>query len=342
MKSKNKYKFFKKNQKFLLISAILILIVIFIIYFFRKNNEEIISDQNKTVIQTSTLSPTKNQLENHTYTTYYRPFPNSTPLFTISTGSDDQKKVWNFIKSNFEINPTVNDDGSSFEPFIIKPINSEYKLNLSGFDLDTVNIKNGQERVKKVTKVEELIVKLGYTQITTGFKNDIFEMIDDGRKYFIKDNQVFSLRYSNDDCDDQSFGCYIRVTYFNNIKEQIESQLKVIDQFTINNKDSQIVGLLGTNRYFEDIPNAIVYGKYRIFRIGQYNSDVFDFLTEIDNNGKLKVITISELSYDSVIENLPNDVWCALKSLSSISVRGQNETQKCGKYLKLYNPPERK
>lgn len=350
MKPRNKSLFLKKNRKSLLFFVVItiLIVVIAIILFFRKDKMNLTFQSNirADLTSTPTSSPTEKKAKNNNYTVYSRPFPNSTPLFTSSTEDADQKNVWNFIKNNFKLNSTVNEDGSSFTPFIIKKLQSKYLFNLSGFDIDTDSVQKNKNITSKIENIKKYITDLGYREIQSNSEINGFIILGSssyGRKdnIFIKNNQIFNLNYFAGDCGSNQNGCYLRISYFNNIKEQVESQLKVINQSDANDQgSSKLIDLLSDNRYFESIPNAITYNKYEIFLIGQFNSDTFRFLTEVDANSNLKVIGISPQD-DSLLKELPDDVWCAIKSLGGVGVRNEEETQRCNKYLKQYVLPDK-
>lgn len=240
---------------------------------------------------------------------------NATSLFEISTESEDKKTIWNFIKNNYELQNNVNKNGESFVPFIIKDYKSKFKVNLTGLDITSTDIKNGSKRLNTAKQIEDLIISLGYKQIKIGDKTDSFEIVDTyenmNRTIFLKGDQIFSVYYTQGNFEEGDYGgCYIRVSYFNNIEKQISSQLNILNKLT-NNSEGIIGGLLNGN--YIDLP---YFGKkindYIIFYISN-DSDIFLVLAKKNKDDFYEIII--EQTYDGKVFdyeslNIPKDVLC--------------------------------
>lgn len=330
MKNINKKKYKNKDKKILLLvlSFGFILILLGTLgYFLSKNQLE-----NKTEIQDIVITPspkTNNIVSNKSVDTqivldkYSNIYKNADLLFEKPTQDGDQKIVWGFIESNSKLKETIYKDGSNFVPFVVKSEKSDYSINLSGFDISTVDIQKGTDRSELVKKIESFIVNLGYKKINIEDNTNLYKVINrhenNRRDIFIKNDQAFLVYYQDSDCDNiDNTGCYVRVTYSNNIEKQINSQINVLNKLVNNGSglifDKGALSSLVNSGYIRGFGKQLD-NQYIYFDIGKYNSDGEAVLFKKNNTGSYDLVYSSEekldfIKFNEKIKNNPKEIMC--------------------------------
>lgn len=320
-KTKNikKKKNIKKN-KYLFLILITILLVIITLIFLYKNDKNSFSQPSENYSGNLTKAPTQ--------IPFLIPISKKvTPLFEISTDSQDKNTIWSFVRENYELQDNVYKNGESFVPFIIKNDKSKPKINLIGFDTTTADIQSGSKRLIAAKKIENLIISLGYKQIKIGDKTDSFEIVDTyenmNRTIFLKEDQIFSVYYQQGNCEEVTFGgCYIRVSYFNNIEKQILSQLEVLNNLIGFVFDEDISSSFPF-RYIENFPTGKKINEYIVFLFGKYNSDATLILAKEKDNGSLEIVLDGYKLDTTKFSEIPKDVLCTF-----FSIRNNGEEEK--------------
>lgn len=232
----------------------------------------------------------------------------STPLFELSSQTENQKKIWDYLKSKY---PIMKDNGSedmpSFEMLLIRYLDNKITANLSGYVILTADIESGSERFKATKEIEQQIYNLGFKKVNK--KNPIINKATlvrvnhDVDEYYYLSNQIFRVYSQKGDCGQIEWGgCYVRVEYFNNIDNQLESQTKLLTQI-INNKsnDKKYKDLLISQdgpeyNWYIDFPSESKKNGDEIkIGIGKYNSDVIEIeitaKPDIDNTYKITSVS---------------------------------------------------
>lgn len=306
VKKKTKYNkklniFFKKirNKKYIVIGFIL-LIIVFLILFqkYKKNDtvvvEDIKSNLDNKQVKSINITKEEGQVILDRYSNMYK---NAVPFFEESFKNEEQEKIWNFIRNNTLPSNNINRTDNNFVPLVIKSNKSEYNINLSGFDIYTGIYQKGVERLDLVNKIGNFLINLGYKKMEDGSKTDLYELVETYENkgdFFIKGDQLVRIYYQNDDCyEDMYGGCYIRLTYVNNIEKQIDSQSNILNKLIDNNGS---IGLFFSRTAASSLINGgyLIDGfeldkNYAYIRVGKYNSDYEGCLFKINSQGKFEI-----------------------------------------------------
>lgn len=332
VKKKNKYNnksyiLFKKirNKKYLIIGFILLIIVFLILFQKYKKIDTVVVEYIKSNLdnkQFESINITKEegQVILDRYSNMYK---NAVPFFEKSFKNEEQEKIWDFIRNNSSLSNNTNNNDDNFVPLVIKSNKSEYNINLFGFDISTGIYQKGTERLEFVNKIGNFLINLGYNKIENDSKTNLYELVktyENKGDFFIKGDQLVRIYYQNDDCyEDMYGGCFIRLTYVNNIEKQIDSQSNILNKLIDNNGS---VGLFFNRNAASSLINGgyLIDGfeldkNYAYIRVGKYNSDYEVCLFKINSQGKFELV-LSEWDLDNSFITLsengvhPKEILC--------------------------------
>lgn len=283
-----------------------------------------INDEENVVSSVPADSENKNEEDDNNLQAvldkYQNMYKNSPSLFEKPIKSEEQNSVWNLISNSSKLQDTVHEDGSNFIPFVVQSSESKYYINLSGFDIDTVDIQKGVDRSDLVNKIENYIKNLGYKKVNIGDTTNLYKIVDtyenNGRDIFVKDDQAFLVYYQDGDCEKIDYGgCYLRVTYSSNIEKQISSQITVLNKLVNTGSslffDKDALSSLVNKGYIEDFGKQLDE-NYIYFSVGKYNSDASSGLFKMNSNGKYGLVLSFDLEMPNSTEfgNYPKNILC--------------------------------
>jgi hypothetical protein len=309
-----------KKKIFLVISIIFVLLVGGCVFVYKNdqklNNQNYYNPEEKDISKNNFIS-TESTIEPTASLKFSIP-KTAIPLFEESTESKDQKTVWSFLKEKYEIEEER--QNKNFAGNIVKGNNSDFNISLSGLDITTSDIQSGVERLDIIKQIEDKILNLGYKKINVGDKTNLFKLVDisenSSDNIFINGDQLFSVYSQDGDCEEAKFGgCYILISYQNNIEKQISSQLNILTKLAADG--TGLVSSLIKYGYIANVSESKKIGEYIVFYFGKYNSDGTLILAKENRNGGLDRILDSDRDGlnstfidDKIMSQIPDDVLC--------------------------------
>ena len=327
--NKSQFKNLKKKILFIfLVFFILGIIIIFFIQIFNNKNPSKISQNLQ-----------KNEISSTPIQGRVAPDKNAISLEKTSTENDNQKQIWNFIKTNYS---NINEcEKCSHQTIFFKNKNITIKIDA----LPPISIKDISDNNKRLSYINEIkkeILALGFKEESLqNFKGDLecSGDIDRGesRDYYYNNDQIFSISTTGSDCkgyEGESWifgGCYVSVRYFNNIDEQINSQ---INTFKILGKGKSELSKFSLKNNFYILPLYKI-DDYIMFHLGtnqetfgmlvaKINSDGFyDILgnfNELLENYEAESYKYMEYIIGKEFENIPDSVYCTYNVFYPITI----------------------